>query len=558
MGRGEGQDDGQAALLNKDEAVASGDKAVARKKRRTTETSSQSAMKYFGSSRTIYLGGINPEISANDIFNHIRGGAVEALRFVTEKNCAFVDFVNEQAASSFYERLHFKRLNIKGTEVRVGWASPTPLAENVARAIQNGATRNVYIGGISLDEEDGKERWRETIRDAFSRFGMVDLIKLVPEKQCAFVHMTCIVDAMRAVNVLKGEDDGCWAELKLNFGSDRCADRRKKSDIKEEGQISEQNIATENVESSKEHPMRTVYLGGLSPDTTFTDLCNVIRGGLLEKVRITSEKRCAFVTFVEADAAEAFYNYCSTTGVIIRGGLRLRPGWGQPSAVPRAIKDALKQGATRNVYIGNINLSSLEEADLQKHFAQYGEIETITFMRRDREVAFVNFCMLLDAVKAVEGAKRDPLFKYCAISYGKDRCAQPLCVANTLPGTIFSHVSYSAQPSAYHSSGSTCHHSSQPQPFPQMISASNHHTAHYTDPSSFGPICSTFSPIQSPYQYQMQYQHSPRHPVLFSNPFPSYQQHQNSQYLSPFLPCAPDNKLPSLSYYYYSHGPYGS
>jgi hypothetical protein len=68
---------------------------------------------------------------------------------------------------------------------------------------------------------------------------------------------------------------------------------------------------------------------------------------------------------------------------------------------------------------------------LQEIFSKYGEIESIALLPSGR-IAFVNYCQILDAVKAVEdqaqilpllsGPSGDPFFP---LSYGRDRCAQP-------------------------------------------------------------------------------------------------------------------------------------
>lgn len=42
---------------------------------------------------------------------------------------------------------------------------------------------------------------------------------------------------------------------------------------------------------------RTVYLGSIHPDTTLEEICNAIRGGILEKIRYIPEKHVAFATY---------------------------------------------------------------------------------------------------------------------------------------------------------------------------------------------------------------------------------------------------------------------
>lgn len=52
------------------------------------------------------------------------------------------------------------------------------------------------------------------------------------------------------------------------------------------------------------HPThRTIYLGNIHPLTTTEELCNHIRGGILQSIKYVPDKQMAFVTFVDPNAA---------------------------------------------------------------------------------------------------------------------------------------------------------------------------------------------------------------------------------------------------------------
>jgi hypothetical protein len=70
------------------------------------------------------------------------------------------------------------------------------------------------------------------------------------------------------------------------------------------------------------------------------------------------------------------------------------------------------------------------KAELHAIFSVYGDIESVALMPSGR-IAFVNFCHIIDAVKAVEDqAQILPLLagpqcdSFFPLSYGRDRCAQ--------------------------------------------------------------------------------------------------------------------------------------
>lgn len=453
-------------------------------------------------SRTLYLGGITADITANDIFNHVRGGAVEALRFLLDRHCAFLDFATETGAAAYYhERLpaRCKKFTVREREIRVAWAKPTLMTEQMRTALRNGATRCVYIGGIrevggesatdegaghvqgTAENGGGGEREVEDLRARIKRTfeglsGSVEQIRVVPELKAAFIHMTCVADAMRAVDALGRNPE--WSGYRISFGKDRCSRLRAKDDAnlpplpelpppvqgnematsgslpKGGGALYSPQTNNGNNHSNYGNGQgntsnsggssRTIYLGGMPEGVTAEDLCNVIRGGQLEKIRLSPEKHCAFVTFVEASAASAFYALASDgLGVWVRG-VRLRAGWGQPSILPRAVLAALRQGASRTLYLGNVDSGRLGgEQGVRAIFAPHGPLEQTHFLRGNagsatKSVVFVSYCCLLDAVRALEAVRSDPLFQHCTLAYGRDRCAQPLRTELASNGLIMS------------------------------------------------------------------------------------------------------------------------
>ncbi|OUM54894.1 hypothetical protein BVG19_g4343 [[Candida] boidinii] len=217
---------------------------------------------------------------------------------------------------------------------------------------------------------------------------------------------------------------------------------------------------------------RTVFLGSLHPDTTAEEVCNNVRGGMLEKIRIFPERNICFITFIDAnDAAQFFATY--TTEPITIHGRRIKLGWGDHSGpLSDKVVQAVEEGGSRNVYIGVITddgaedtednenddnlteeqlkektkllkekrlLQELEITDrvpdittLRRDFSVFGEVEQINFFK-DGLCAFVNFYSIHSAIKAVNAFNSDEssevnasfndLYKIYKISFGKDRCA---------------------------------------------------------------------------------------------------------------------------------------
>lgn len=89
-----------------------------------------------------------------------------------------------------------------------------------------------------------------------------------------------------------------------------------------------------------------------------------------------------FVTFVEANAAFTFYQVATYQGLTLNNR-RLKVGWGKnPGSLSASLALQIQNGATRNVYIGNIeDFDVFNEDKLKRDFGEYGEIELVNFLK---------------------------------------------------------------------------------------------------------------------------------------------------------------------------------
>jgi RNA recognition motif-containing protein len=393
-----------------------------------------------GTSRTVYLGNIPPDTSAEEILSHVRSGQIESVRLLPDKNCAFISFLDGQGATHFHSDAILKKLSIKGQDVKVGWGKPSQVPTSVALAVQQaGASRNVYLGNLP------EEMTEEELREDLGKFGPIDTIKLVKDKNIGFVHFLSIGNAIKAVSQLPQEPN--WqAPRRVYYGKDRCAyvsktqqqnaaqylgiapgyanmlndqDRELISNALAQQSVAAAAVAT-TAGGVTNLGNRTVYLGNIHPETTLEEICNVVRGGLLHHVRYIPEKHICFVTFIDPTAAASFYALSNLQGLMIHNR-RLKIGWGKHSgALPAAIALAVSGGASRNVYIGNLDETWTEEK-LRADFSEYGEIELVNALR-EKSCAFVNFTNIANAIKAIEGMRGKDEYKRFKINFGKDRC----------------------------------------------------------------------------------------------------------------------------------------
>ena len=392
------------------------------------------------SSRTVYLGNIPAETSAEEILGHVRSGAIESVRLLPDKNCAFISFLDGSSATHFHSDAILKKLAIRGQDIKIGWGKPSQVPTSVAVAVQqSGASRNVYLG--NLDESVTEHELREDL----GKFGPIDTIKLVREKAIGFVHFLSISNAIKAVSQLPQEPK--WQPpRRVYYGKDRCAyvsktqqqnaaqylgiapgyahvlngaDRDLISNALAQQSVAAAAVATQAGGVSN-LGNRTIYLGNIHPETTIEEICNVVRGGLLHHIRYIPDKHICFVTFIDPTSAASFYALSNMQGLMIHNR-RLKIGWGKHSgAIPPAIALAVSGGASRNVYIGNLDESWTEER-LRQDFSEYGEIELVNSLR-EKSCAFVNFTNIANAIKAIEAIRSREEYSRFKVNFGKDRC----------------------------------------------------------------------------------------------------------------------------------------
>jgi len=391
-------------------------------------------------SRTVYLGNIPPETSAEEVLGHVRSGQIESVRLLPDKNCAFISFLDGSSATHFHSDAILKKLAIRGQDIKVGWGKPAQVPTSVQVAVQqSGASRNVYLGNLPETVTEAE------LREDLGKFGPIDTVKIVREKAIGFVHFLSISNAIKAVSQLPQEPK--WqAPRRVYYGKDRCAyisktqqqnaaqylgiapgyshmlngaDRDLISNVLAQQSVAAAAVATQ-AGGVNNLGNRTVYLGNIHPETTVEEICNVVRGGLLHHIRYIPDKHICFVTFIDPTSAASFYALSNIQGLMIHNR-RLKIGWGKHSgALPPAIALAVGGGASRNVYIGNLDESWTEER-LRQDFSDYGEIELVNALR-EKSCAFVNFTNISNAIKAIEAIRSREDYQRFKVNFGKDRC----------------------------------------------------------------------------------------------------------------------------------------
>lgn len=408
--------------------------------------SAQSPADQVAPSRTVYLGNIPSDIEPNELLDYVRSGILENVKILPAKNCAFISFIDLQSALLFHSDCILKKLNIKGNDIRVGWGKNSPILPAVKEAVQkDGATRNVYLGNLH-NPITGDMITEEELREDLSVFGVIDCVKIIKEKGIAFIHFLSILSAIRCVSNLPLKEK--YLDKKCFYGKDRCAfitktqqhnaaqylglapgmehvvtaaDREFISSALVQQSAAAAQIATQ-AGGANNLGNRTVYLGNLHQDSSVEEICNVVRGGLLQSIRFLKERHVCFITFIDPIAAAQFFAMCQLHGLTIHNR-RIKVGWGKHSGLlSNALSLAVSNGASRNIYVGNINdFDYFNAQKLREDFSTFGEIEQINYLEA-KNCAFINFVNIANAIKAIDGIKSFKDYKSLKINFGKDRC----------------------------------------------------------------------------------------------------------------------------------------
>ncbi|OMJ23836.1 Pumilio domain-containing protein [Smittium culicis] len=161
---------------------------------------------------------------------------------------------------------------------------------------ESSPTRSLWVGNLDLSITP-----RELI-EVFGKFGRVESLRTLPDKECAFINFMRLEDAMRAHDEMQGGVIKNSA-IRVGYG-------------KGEG------YATSDAQAMQ--PTRALWVGNISPNTTPASLRKLFEAyGVVESARILGQKSCGFVNFEkieDAVRAKQATNGKELDGMVVRIG----------------------------------------------------------------------------------------------------------------------------------------------------------------------------------------------------------------------------------------------
>lgn len=188
-------------------------------------------------------------------------------------------------------------------------------------------SRSLWIGNLDptfTEDELGEE---------FSPFGLIESLRLLPAKECAFVNYFDIADAARARDAMQGKALGNMI-IRIGFG--------KSEGIPAAGQISggmttpnQISMNTLQIDQTSTYQSaantRSVWIGNIHPDVTEELLSEKFsKYGPIESYRLLESRNCAFVNFYNSDDSAIARH--EMNGVQLAGNA-IKTGFAKPNSI---------------------------------------------------------------------------------------------------------------------------------------------------------------------------------------------------------------------------------
>ncbi|KAI7852459.1 armadillo-type protein [Circinella umbellata] len=183
------------------------------------------------------------------------------------------------------------------------------------------ATRSLWIGNIDATVSV------DNLTHLFSSFGHIESVRLLLEKECAFVNFFHVEDAIRAKEEVLGRLGGRIGNCIVRIGFGR---------------------ADAAVPDTTAHqPTRALWLGNIPPGTAPSTLLHIFSSfGTIESVRVLSHKNCGFVNFEYAENASKARDALLQNEIGVQGFTGIRVGFAKvPPAKSNSADGASNSGS---------------------------------------------------------------------------------------------------------------------------------------------------------------------------------------------------------------------
>lgn len=397
----------------------------------------------FQKMRSLYIPTLPSNTTISDLVARIRGGPLErvTLNKRTESGMltACVVFVHHSSARAWYEYTNGPAgaLRFPGLvwDWNVRWeTSIAPIGRDLWHEIVDPAVkarRGFLVKNLPSQNELSVETLKEDVLSQSNKRLSFERFEIDRKKREATVIMSSIGSAIGGITMIKRlpKYKGC----RIEFLRDECEDPiptmnaiiEKQTPTNTDCAAKDIDVITQGIVQKPSYT-KTVVISHLSPLITPLQLCSVIRGGALESIQIhtRADDSSALITFMEIDAAEAYYNYLTkaATGTNVAWG---RGIFNSDSSKNKDVRRVLIVRGFPSIFTKERVI--LEVQKVVKHSAwllktdQKNAIESITVKGKERKIVRVVMTSIRLAVKV-----KAQLPRFWNSDFGKDDCEDPL------------------------------------------------------------------------------------------------------------------------------------
>ncbi|KAJ3269661.1 hypothetical protein HDV01_001133 [Terramyces sp. JEL0728] len=200
-------------------------------------------------------------------------------------------------------------------------------------------SRSLWIGNI--DSSFGSEE----LQQIFSKFGTIESIRMLPEKECAFVNYFKLDDALAAREQMQGGRIGNCI-VRIGFGKTE---------------------AIHDIQGMQ--PTKSLWVGNILPSTKPADLEAIFaKHGKVESARVLTHKNCGFVNFYSLEEAMNAKNELNGQDI---GGSVVKIGYAKvPSKVEPPMTAA--QALANPAVLTTLTTQAIERVFFQSNQSPWG------------------------------------------------------------------------------------------------------------------------------------------------------------------------------------------
>ncbi|KAG0277074.1 hypothetical protein BGZ95_006565 [Linnemannia exigua] len=171
-------------------------------------------------------------------------------------------------------------LDIQDNQGLNGAATPPFQDSSSSAAVtQQVPTRSLWIGNVDPNFTTND------LMQVFSPFGPVESLKVIPDKECAFINFTRVEDAMRAKEDISERRGGRIGNATVRVGYGKAE-------------------LMNNADAPVLHPTRALWIGNIPASTTPAALHAMFSHfGTIESARVLTHKSCGFINFENMEDA---------------------------------------------------------------------------------------------------------------------------------------------------------------------------------------------------------------------------------------------------------------